>query len=177
MFLLYLFRWVAINIHMLSKKDLKRTISILEESFRCVIQENIRKPKKGYVVKAKDLALYILETTPSIIETSEAIIPTIHILNTARCDIGYVTIDEGAEPHILNGADIMIPGIVDLNSFREGDIIGVKSVKHGSYIAIGKALMDSERIKELNRGKAVKNIHYAGDKIWRFIIDSLKRIQ
>jgi PUA domain protein len=70
----------------------------------------------------------------------------------------------------------MAPGIVETSDFKINDLVGVREFERSLYIAVGKALMSSEEIRLLRRGKAVKTIHYAGDIIWRNIIDILKKI-
>ena len=80
-----------------------------------------------------------------------------------------VVVDMGAVPHICNGADVMVPGIVETDSFEEKTIVRVVDERHGKNISVGVSLMSSNKILEAERGKAVKNIHYIGDRIWKFI--------
>ncbi|WP_456330364.1 PUA domain-containing protein [Archaeoglobus sp.] len=78
-----------------------------------------------------------------------------------------VTVDEGALKFIMNGADVMKPGIVYADErIKEGDFVFVTVEGKDSPIAVGLALCDgSEMIGE--KGKAVKNIHHLKDKIWK----------
>ncbi|MCQ5375212.1 MAG: RNA-binding protein [Methanomassiliicoccales archaeon] len=81
----------------------------------------------------------------------------------------FVTVDMGAVPYISNGADIMCPGIVEADpNIREGDLVWVRDVRNKVPIAIGKALMSSEEMLKRKPGKAVKTIHFVGDKLWKF---------
>ncbi len=48
----------------------------------------------------------------------------------------------------------------------------VKDVKNGRPIAIGKALMDGPMMASKAPGKAIKNIHFVGDKLWKVDEDS-----
>ena len=41
---------------------------------------------------------------------------------------------------------------------------------YGRPLAIGIALMDGKTMKEKPKGKAVKNIHHAKDKIWELTV-------
>ncbi len=76
-----------------------------------------------------------------------------------------VTVDEGALRFILNGADVMKPGIVYADErIREGDFVFVTVEGKVSPIAVGVALCDASEMG--GKGKAVKNIHHVGDKIW-----------
>ncbi|MBC7107390.1 MAG: RNA-binding protein [Methanomassiliicoccales archaeon] len=81
----------------------------------------------------------------------------------------FVTVDMGAVPYISNGADVMCPGIVEADSnIREGDLVWVRDVRNKVPIAIGKALISSEEMLKKKPGKAVKTIHFVGDKLWKF---------
>jgi malignant T-cell-amplified sequence len=77
-----------------------------------------------------------------------------------------VTIDMGAIKFVCNGAKVMRPGIVDFDSFKNGEIVVVKDQKHGRALAVGPALEDSEAAKAMSKGYIIDNIHYISDKIW-----------
>ena len=74
----------------------------------------------------------------------------------------------GAIPYVCNGADVMAPGIKEIKGeFEEGDLVVVRDVEHGKALAIGKALVGSDEMKEMRKGKAVTNLHHVGDKLWK----------
>ncbi|MET1123928.1 MAG: DUF1947 domain-containing protein [Archaeoglobaceae archaeon] len=78
-----------------------------------------------------------------------------------------VRVDEGAMKFIMNGADVMKPGIVYVDErVREGDFVFVTVKGKSSPIAVGVALCSAEEME--GRGKAVKNVHHVGDKVWNF---------
>ena len=80
-----------------------------------------------------------------------------------------VVVDMGAVPHVVNGADIMGPGIVSADlGIKEGDVVLIVDERHGKAIAIGVALLPGAEMKA-PKGKVVKNLHHVGDKIWRFL--------
>jgi len=79
-----------------------------------------------------------------------------------------IIVDMGAVPHICNGADVMAPGVVEVRGdFKAGGLVVVRDERHGKALAIGKALVDSEELRSLKRGKVVENLHYVGDRLWR----------
>ena len=83
----------------------------------------------------------------------------------------YITVEKGAIKFVSNGADIMVPGIVDADDgISEGDIVWIREETHGKPLAIGQAVMNAEAIKTEKSGKAVKTIHYVGDKLWNLEI-------
>lgn len=79
-----------------------------------------------------------------------------------------VTVDMGAVPFVTNGADVMGPGITDADEgIQEGDLVWIRDIKNGVPLAIGVALRSGEELKLKNGGKAIKTIHYVGDKLWK----------
>ncbi|MCS7121614.1 MAG: pseudouridine synthase [Archaeoglobaceae archaeon] len=78
-----------------------------------------------------------------------------------------VMVDEGAMKAILNGADVMKPGIVFSDErINDGDFVFVTVEGKRTPIAVGLALCKSSEMK--GKGKAVLNIHYVGDKVWNY---------
>jgi PUA domain protein len=77
-----------------------------------------------------------------------------------------VVVDSGAMPFVMNGADVMKPGIVWADDeIKKGDFVYVTVEEKDTPIAVGIALVDgSEMVGD--RGKAVKNLHHIKDKIW-----------
>jgi PUA domain protein len=85
-----------------------------------------------------------------------------------------VVVDTGAVKFLSNGADIMAPGIIKADtSIKAGDIVYIADEKNTRVIAVGRALVDAEKMlegkKEERRGKVIKNIHWVGDKIWNIL--------
>lgn len=77
----------------------------------------------------------------------------------------------GAVPYVCKGADVMAPGIREIQGeFDENELLLVVDERHGKPLAVGSAVFSSEELKKIKHGKAIKNLHYVGDKLW----DSLK---
>lgn len=76
-----------------------------------------------------------------------------------------VGVDKGAIRFVCNGADVMRPGIVSHDGFAKGDVVCVME-PGGKYLAVGMALVDGEDIQSMERGNAVKNLHYISDRHW-----------
>lgn len=80
----------------------------------------------------------------------------------------YVTVDMGAVPFITNGADCMGPGIVEADgSIVSGDVVWIRDVKNKMPLAIGVSERSGKELMEKQPGKAIKNIHNVGDKLWK----------
>jgi PUA domain protein len=112
---------------------------------------------------------------PYFLEKNNKIFPTIWFLDKFSMDIPKVVINLGAVMRVSKGADVMIPGITHINkNIKEGDIVVVVDEKHERVIAVGLALMSSDKIKESEKGRAIRNIHHVGDKLWKTVNEILK---
>ncbi len=77
-----------------------------------------------------------------------------------------VIVDAGAVRFVVNGADIMCPGIVNADyEIKVGDLVIIKEETHEKPLAIGRALISGEDMVG-DSGKAIKSLHYVGDKLW-----------
>jgi predicted RNA-binding protein (TIGR00451 family) len=78
-----------------------------------------------------------------------------------------VTVDEGAIRFMLNGADVMRPGIRKFDDWGPaGRMVVVKEEKKGRAIAVGPSMVASSEAGALTKGGCVKNLHHVGDKYW-----------
>jgi PUA domain protein len=95
--------------------------------------------------------------------------PTIRGLLRHKATKRYVSVDMGAVPYVTNGADVMAPGIVEVDpGIKEGDLVWIRDMTHKRPLAIGKALVSAEVMAAKAPGKAIKNLHFVGDKIWKY---------
>ena len=79
-----------------------------------------------------------------------------------------ITIDMGAVKFIVNGADVMRPGITEIeNGIKKDDFIVIIDQNNKKPLAVGIALYTTEEMKALPKGKAIKTIHYVGDEVWK----------
>lgn len=80
----------------------------------------------------------------------------------------YVTVDMGAVPFITNGADCMGPGIVEADdSIATGDMVWIRDERNKMPLAIGISEISGIELMMKRPGKAIKNIHSVGDKLWK----------
>lgn len=129
-------------------------------------------------VKNEKITLYLLEGLAVFAKVDDMLLPVlVEPLNKSVLDrMPSVIVDMGAVPHIVNGADVMRPGIVTLGGkFNEGELVVVRDERHKKSIAIGKALESSENMMRAERGRVVTNLHCVGDKIWKFCTEALSR--
>jgi len=76
-----------------------------------------------------------------------------------------VFVDSGAVKFIVNGADVMAPGVVKADPEIEvGDMVVIIEEKHRKPLAVGKALLPGSEMQ--GSGKVVKSLHHVGDMLW-----------
>jgi len=76
-----------------------------------------------------------------------------------------VVVDSGAASYIVNGADVMAPGIVDADpDIVTGDPVVIVEERHRKSLAVGVALLPGSEMR--GSGKAVKSVHHVGDDLW-----------
>ncbi len=111
-----------------------------------------------------------LDGEPAIVKVGDSYYPILSFEPLAG-RLPRVVVDMGAVPHICNGADVMAPGIRRIEgNFGNGAPVAIVDEKHGKRLAVGTALMDSSSILGARRGRAVENVHYVGDRIWRALM-------
>ncbi|GAB4317157.1 MAG: RNA-binding protein [Promethearchaeota archaeon] len=96
-------------------------------------------------------------------------VPLLDVLLANPGLLKHVVVDSGAVPHVLNGADVMRPGVVSIDEgVAEGDVVAVVEETRQTPVAVGVALGDAEALLNQRKGKVAKNLHTASDKVWKF---------
>ena len=155
--------------HPLSSRDLKKFLqeaSLLFKGFSELVSE---KPRVTVVELSSGELLYYVDSTPMLLRIEGRMLPSLRAPELIFEGIPQVVVDMGAVPHVVNGADVMAPGVVSYTgSFSEGDLVVVVDERHGKRLSVGVALRDHENFLNPRRGKVVRNLHYVGDRIWKF---------
>ena len=94
---------------------------------------------------------------------------TVRGLLTNSVETGWVQVDMGAVPFVCNGANVMSAGINNVSpEIIKGQYVWIREENHHKPLAIGLALMDAKEMVTSEKGKAIKSLHYIGDKIWNY---------
>jgi PUA-domain protein len=94
---------------------------------------------------------------------------TVRGLLKYRVPKGFVEVDMGAIKFVINGADIMGPGITDADpGIQPGDMVWTRDEKNKRPLAVGEALVTGLEMRAKKPGKAVKSILFVGDKLWKY---------
>lgn len=145
----------------LRKKEAKKVSAEVKETAGVDVEGDMDEVDFG------NIKVILVDNEPLLINYEGRYYLSVYGVMRLRPEKYRVTVDEGALKFIMNGADVMKPGIVYADErIKEGDFVFVTVEGKDSPIAVGLALCDgSEMIGE--KGKAVKNIHHLKDKIWK----------
>ena len=78
----------------------------------------------------------------------------------------YVMVDMGAVKFMCKGANVMRPGIKKYSEFQKDSIVCIIEESHHKFLAIGKTLVSSQELENMEKGEVIKNLHYISDKFW-----------
>ncbi|MCL4399406.1 RNA-guided pseudouridylation complex pseudouridine synthase subunit Cbf5 [Candidatus Parvarchaeota archaeon] len=109
--------------------------------------------EKDRLVTLQDLEdavyLYLQESDGRLLDFS------IQTIEKALDFLPKVMVSDTAVDPICLGAGVAIPGIVRLDDFKAGDRIFISTLK-GELIALGDAVLDSDKLIKMKKGIAVK---------------------
>ena len=153
--------------HHLREDAVKNILESLRANFGEAADREFAGKKMEIADTDEDQSFILVNGEPLLFSVNDAVFPTIRGALRLRTRSKRVVVDMGAVKFVAKGADIMSPGIVDVDtSIRRGDLVIVCDEVHGKPLAIGKALVNADSMMG-NRGKAVKSVHYIGDRIWK----------
>jgi len=148
----------------LRRKEIESLAALLNDNMGC---ETFSSSDHVETAEAGEYKLAIIGGRPMVMFFDDMPFLTIQGLLEYNATKGHVTVDMGAVKFLANGADVMAPGIVDAHpDIKKGMPVWVRDQKNKRALAIGLALMDSAEMIGSDSGKAVKTVHYVGDKIW-----------
>jgi PUA domain protein len=113
--------------------------------------------------------MILVDSEPRFFISEKMIFPTLaaFLEMDVRTMPYHMTVDMGAVPFVVNGADVMRPGVKELDmSARKGDFVIITEQNHGRPLAVGILLYDASELMERGEGKVAKNLHFVGDKMW-----------
>ncbi|MCE9652255.1 MAG: RNA-binding protein [Nitrosarchaeum sp.] len=78
----------------------------------------------------------------------------------------HVTVDMGAVKFMCKGANVMRPGIKSYSEFEKEKIVCIIEESQHKFLAVGKSLISSSELGNIEKGEVIKNMHYISDKFW-----------
>lgn len=148
------------------------------------IKQLNNKESKEIVTNFKEFGINIKETRFEILKDkidlllsnkkaigfyhNQKLYPSLHTIFEYNIELPKVYLDLGAIPFITKGADLMAPGIKDLDIFGKNTLVILCDAIHKKALALGISGFNSEEIKAMEKGKVIKTIHYVSDNIWNY---------
>ena len=118
-----------------------------------------------------DVSLFLVNKKPFLMDTGDWVFPTLKGAIQFPFPERRVVVDAGAIPYVVNGADVMRPGIVSVSDdVKVQAPVQIVDERHGKPLAIGIALLDAPDMRARISGKMCKNFHHVSDEIWNIEI-------
>ena len=144
--------------HFISRKEAKSILNSAAEIGLTIPPGNMEVEEK------KKNRCYYIDGKPCLFLT-ETLIPTLLTLNDLKPEARTVTVDDGAVPHIMRGANVFAQGIINLDpDISSGNTVFVRDSRK-NYIAVGVATRSGPDIMNDRKGEAVKILHYPDDPL------------
>ena len=142
---------------------------LIEELNKIPGLEQLSRKSRVETETVKSSEVIFVDGVPVAFKREDQLVPVL-TNNSALEKMSRVTVDMGAVPHVVGGADIMAPGIRKVEgSFHEKSLVVIVDEKHGKFLSIGRSLLTSEALAGTKKGKVITNIHYVGDPVWETI--------
>jgi len=155
--------------HLLKKREQKDEIARIESEIGAPIQRLDAKTQLEGGVLDDGSRILLLEGEIIFFEHEGRMFPALRALLHGLIDVPRITVDMGAVRFVVNGADIMRPGITEIDDrVKENGIVVVVDENHGKPLAVGVSKMAADELRAANSGKVIKSIHHINDDLWVF---------
>ena len=148
----------------------KKEARFIKEGF--LATHNLDMPIKAgkyEIGKTEDFDVFISKGNIIALIMDKLVHLTVRGLLANSLETGWVQVDMGAVPFVCNGANTMSAGIKDVSpEIVKGQYVWIREENHHKPLAIGLSLMGAEEMLISEKGKAIKSLHYIGDKIWNY---------
>lgn len=151
-------RWV------LSRRDSADLIQKIESSLGLSL--NLSKSAQAQCAEPEEGVVFVALDGVEFVQTGGSYLPYLGS-PAAVALFPSAVVDEGAIRFLLNGADVMRPGIRKLDDWGDrGRVVVVKEEKKGRAIAVGPSEVSGSEAQALSKGSCIKNSHHVGDRYW-----------
>ena len=155
--------------HLLKKSSQRREVENIERILGTPLVGLDSKERFEEGILDDGSRVLLINDTILFFEYEGLIIPTIHALLDGKVSLPKITVDMGAVKYVVNGADIMRPGITKIDEgIQVGSVVAIVDERHGKPLAIGLSQFSTADMRDAESGKMVKSIHYVNDALWDF---------
>ncbi len=148
-------------------EQLKKTPNLIHIEFRSTTRSKVG---IELIVLDDKTELLFVENQPWLIRGPEFLFPALQALLKQVVTLPEVVVDMGAVPHIANGADVMGPGIVEMEpSLVKEDLVVIIDKKNRTPLAVGQMQKDAIEVQREAKGRTIRTLHYVGDSLWKLM--------
>lgn len=147
--------------NLISKSETSAVLKVLAEKWHI----EIPKIKNLKVHQISDEEQIITGKGIKILKIDQEYIPFLSETETLE-KFPHVTVDMGAVKFMCKGANVMRPGIKSHSEFEKDKIVCIVEESQHKFLAVGKSVVSSNEIDQMEKGEVIKNLHYISDKFW-----------
>jgi PUA-domain protein len=152
--------------HTIRKDELAELFAILAREIG-PSAEKFRSDRVEMAELDAPFVLYLVDRKPLLMKRDGWVFPTVKGAIERPFPERTITVDMGAIPFVVKGADIMRPGIVSVtDDVRKGSPAIVVDERHRKALAVVVALLDGPVMRAESKGKVAKTVHHVGDLLW-----------
>ena len=147
--------------NLISKSETSALLKTISEKwgFECPKIKNLK------VHQISDEAQIITGNGIKILKINEEYLPFLSETETLK-KFPSVMVDMGAIKFMCKGANVMRPGIKKFTEFEKDKLVCIIEESQHKFLAVGKAIVSSSELEDMEKGEVVTNIHYISDKFW-----------
>ena len=147
--------------NLISKSETSALLKTISEKwgFECPKIKNLK------VHQISDEAQIITGNGIKILKINEEYLPFLSETKTLE-KFPNVMVDMGAIKFMCKGANVMRPGIKKFTKFEKDNLVCIIEESQHKFLAVGKAIVSSSEVEDMEKGEVVKNMHYISDKFW-----------
>lgn len=147
--------------NLISKSETSALLKTVSEMWEI----EIPKIKNLKVHQISDEAQIITGNGIKILKIYDDYLPFLSETSTLK-KFPNVIVDMGAVKFMCKGANVMRPGIKKFTEFEKDKIVCIVEESQHKFLAVGKAMISSSELENIEKGEVVKNLHYISDKFW-----------
>ena len=147
--------------NLISKSETSELLKIISEKWKVVYP----KIKNLKIHQISDEAQIITGKGIKILKIKNDYLPFLSETETLE-KFPNVMVDMGAVKFMCKGANVMRPGIKKFTEFEKDNLVCVIEESQHKFLAVGKAMVSSSELKNMEKGEVIKNLHYISDKFW-----------
>lgn len=147
--------------NLISKSETSKLLKIVSERW----EVECPKIKNLKVHQISDEAQIITGKGIKILKINNDYLPFLSETDTLE-KFPNVMVDMGAVKFMCKGANVMRPGIKKFTEFEKDKLVCVIEESQHKFLAVGKAMVSSSELEDMEKGEVIKNLHYISDKFW-----------